>query len=33
MTKEVKGAGELVKEEPKESVAYVLGKLQEKHYI
>ncbi|MDO5517315.1 MAG: electron transfer flavoprotein subunit beta/FixA family protein [Clostridium sp.] len=33
MTKEVKGAGELVKEEPKEAVAYVLGKLQEKHYI
>ncbi|MBE6063406.1 MAG: electron transfer flavoprotein subunit beta/FixA family protein [Clostridium butyricum] len=33
MTKEVKGAGELVKEEPKEAVAYVLGKLKEKHYI
>ena len=33
MTKEVKGAGELVKEAPKEAVAYVLGKLQEKHYI
>ena len=32
MTKEVKGAGELVKEEPKEAVAYVLGKLKEKHY-
>lgn len=33
MTKEVKGAGELVKDAPKEAVAYVLGKLQEKHYI
>ena len=33
MTKEVKGAGELVKEGPKEAVAYVLGKLKEKHYI
>ena len=33
MTKEVKGAGELVKEGAKESVAYVLGKLKEKHYI
>ena len=33
MTKEVKGAGELVKEAPKEAVAYVLGKLKEKHYI
>ena len=32
MTKEVKGAGELVKGEPKEAVAYVLGKLKEKHY-
>lgn len=33
MTKEVKGAGELVKEPAKESVSYVLGKLKEKHYI
>lgn len=33
MTKEVKGAGELVKQEPKEAVSYVLGKLKEKHYI
>ena len=33
MTKEVKGAGELIKDAPKEAVAYVLGKLQEKHYI
>jgi electron transfer flavoprotein beta subunit len=33
MTKEVKGAGELVKESAKESVSYVLGKLKEKHYI
>ncbi|MDU4939394.1 MAG: electron transfer flavoprotein subunit beta/FixA family protein [Clostridium sp.] len=33
MTKEVKGAGELVKEGPKEAAAYVLGKLKEKHYI
>ena len=33
MTKEVKGAGELVKEAPKDAVSYVLGKLQEKHYI
>ena len=33
MTKEVKGAGELVKEGPREAAAYVLGKLKEKHYI
>ena len=33
MTKEVKGAGELVKEGPKEAAAYVLGKLKEKHNI
>ena len=33
MTKEVKGAGELVKEDAKASAAYVLGKLKEKHYI
>ena len=33
MTKEVKGAGELVKEGPKEAAAYDLGKLKEKHYI
>ena len=33
MTKEVKGAGEIVKEGPKEAAAYVLGKLKEKHYI
>ena len=33
MTKEPKGAGEIVKESPRDSVAYVLGKLKEKHYI
>ena len=33
MTKEVKGEGELVKQEPKDAVNYVLGKLKEKHYI
>ncbi len=33
MTKETKGAGELIKETPQESVKYVLGKLKEKHYI
>ncbi|MDY4078616.1 MAG: electron transfer flavoprotein subunit beta/FixA family protein [Clostridium sp.] len=33
MTKEVKGAGELVKEDAKAAAAYVLGKLKEKHYI
>lgn len=33
MTKETKGAGELINESPKEAVKYVLGKLKEKHYI
>ena len=33
MTKEAKCAGEIVKESPKDSVTYVLGKLKEKHYI
>ena len=33
MTKEAKGAGEIVKESPKDSVTYVPGKLKEKHYI
>ena len=33
MTKEAKGAGEIVKESAPEAVAYVLGKLKEKHYI
>lgn len=33
MTKELKGAGELVKETPAEAAKYVLGKLKEKHYI
>ncbi|WP_066890117.1 electron transfer flavoprotein subunit beta/FixA family protein [Clostridium nigeriense] len=33
MTKETKGAGELITENPKEAVKYVLGKLKEKHYI
>ena len=33
MTKEVKGAGEMVKQDAKEAAAYVLGKLKEKHYI
>lgn len=33
MTKEAKGAGELIKEVPSEAVKYVLGKLKEKHYI
>ena len=33
MTKEVKGAGEIVKDSAPEAVAYVLGKLKEKHYI
>ena len=33
MTKEAKGAGEIVKEVAQEAVAYVLGKLKEKHYI
>ncbi|AOR22518.1 electron transfer flavoprotein subunit beta/FixA family protein [Clostridium taeniosporum] len=33
MTKEVKGAGEVINKPAKESVAYVVEKLQEKHYI
>jgi electron transfer flavoprotein beta subunit len=33
MTKETKGAGELINEVPNEAVKYVLGKLKEKHYI
>ena len=33
MTKEMKGAGEMIKFGPKESAVYVLGKLKEKHYI
>lgn len=33
MTKEAKGAGELINEIPQEAVKYVLGKLKEKHYI
>ncbi|MGL5381396.1 electron transfer flavoprotein subunit beta [Clostridium sp.] len=33
MTKETKGAGEIVKEVAPEAVKYVLGKLKEKHYI
>ena len=33
MTKEAKGAGEIVKESAPEAVAYVIGKLKEKHYI
>ena len=33
MTKETKGAGELINEVPKEAVKYVLEKLKEKHYI
>lgn len=33
MTKETKGAGELIKEAPQDAVKYVLGKLKEKHYI
>ena len=33
MTKEAKGAGEIVIESAPEAVAYVLGKLKEKHYI
>ena len=33
MTKEAKGAGELINEVPGEAVKYVLGKLKEKHYI
>lgn len=33
MTKEVKGAGELVNKPAKEAAQYVLSKLKEKHYI
>ena len=33
MTKEAKGAGEIIKESAPEAVAYLLGKLKEKHYI
>ncbi|MGL4772365.1 MAG: electron transfer flavoprotein subunit beta [Clostridium sp.] len=33
MTKEAKGAGELVNKPANEAVSYVLGKLKEKHYI
>lgn len=33
MTKEAKGAGEVINEIPQEAVKYVLGKLKEKHYI
>ena len=33
MTKEMKGAGELIKEGPKDAAKYVIGKLKEKHYI
>lgn len=33
MTKEAKGAGELINEVTNEAVKYVLGKLKEKHYI
>jgi electron transfer flavoprotein beta subunit len=33
MTKEVKGAGEMVRETPKNAAYYVVGKLKEKHYI
>ena len=33
MTKEAKGAGEVIKESAPEAVVYVLGKLKEKHYI
>ena len=33
MTKEVKGAGEVIKESASEAVKYVLSKLKEKHYI
>lgn len=33
MTKEAKGAGEIINEIPQEAVKYVLGKLKEKHYI
>lgn len=33
MTKEPKGAGQIVKDSVPEAVSYVLGKLKEKHYI
>lgn len=33
MTKEAKGAGQIVKDSASEAVSYVLGKLKEKHYI
>jgi electron transfer flavoprotein beta subunit len=33
MTKEAKGAGEIINEVPQEAVKHVLGKLKEKHYI
>ncbi|MGL5352621.1 MAG: electron transfer flavoprotein subunit beta [Clostridium sp.] len=33
MTKELKGAGELVNETPAEAAKYVLAKLKERHYI
>lgn len=33
MTKEAKGAGEIINEIPQEAAKYVLGKLKEKHYI
>ena len=33
MTKDLKGAGELVKETPAEAAKYVLAKLKERHYI
>ena len=33
MTKEVKGAGEIVRETPKNAAYYVVGKLKEKHFI
>ncbi|MFD3158203.1 electron transfer flavoprotein subunit beta [Haloimpatiens sp. FM7330] len=33
MTKETKGAGEVIDKPAKEAVAYAIGKLKEKHYI
>ena len=33
MTKETKGAGEIINEVPQEAAKYVLAKLKEKHYI
>ena len=33
MTKEAKGAGEIVKDSVPEAVSYVLSRLKEKHYI